>query len=473
MPSYLALMSGLYPRAHLVGVTEQAGAELDNFDRWQVADSRWTIAEALRARGYRTAAFIDTFWLSPLFGFDQGFDHFDGQAALAPFSDMHAGIEMIVKQLVPPWLAAGPSGVPPFLFLHALDAHGPYLPEEPFRDAFAASLPGDRRATPAGSANQTYRAIPDWMARTEVPDEAVPIPPELPLETIVERYDETLLKVDAYLGELVALLKSRGIWDDCVLIVTGDHGETFGPGVYGHGVLREPVLHVPLLLKLPHGEHAGTHVSTPVQLVDLYPTLLELAGAPPAPNLHGESLLRRLEEREAVVRAQYTESGWVEQYSLTEGRWKIVEERPGSESAEQSLLTHPRVPEAWLREHYPEVLERPLSHELLRELAARPDHAARMAELRALVAGPYYMLYDVEADPDELHDRSASEPEVLARMQRRLDEERQRSLRAQAEADPNVHRQKLGQAARDQLHALGYVGDDADEGQKGETKEKR
>ena len=459
MPSYLALLTGLYPRAHLMTVAEMAGAEIDNFSRWQVADNRWTLAEALRGRGYRTGAFVDTQWLTGLFGFEQGFDTYDGQGALAPFSDPKAHIQRIVRELVPSWLAAGAADVPPFLFLHALDAHGPYLPDAPFRDRFAGVLDGAEERTPAGSLNQTYRAIPVWMARTEVPEETSALPPELPLAHVVARYDESVLKVDSFLGELVALLKQRGLYDECALIVTADHGEAFGPGVYGHGVMREEVLHVPLVLKLPHGAHAGRRVQTPVQLVDLYPTLLELAGAEPRPaELHGTSLLQVL-AAPADERLRYSEAAWVESYSITQGRWKLVEEYPGSESAEQSLLTHPRVPEAWLRQNFPEVLERPLSEELLRELAARPGYAERLQELRALVAGPYRELYDLEADPAGGSDVAAQHPEVVERLRPLLEAERARSRRAKEDADPDFHRQVLGAEQRDRLEGLGYGGE--------------
>jgi len=384
---------------------------------------------------------------------------------MAPFSDTHAHIQRIVRELVPTWLGAGTALAPPFLFLHALDAHGPYLPDAPFRDAFSRNLPSERHMTPAGSLNQTYRAIPEWMGRTQEPDEKNPLPSQLPLEDIVARYDESLLKVDAFLGELFDELKERGLFDEAVIVVTADHGETFGPDVFGHGVLREDVQHVPLILKLPHGAHGGLHVATPVQLVDLYPTLLELAGGDPvrAP-LHGESLLRRLDEKADPERVRFTESGWVKQCSITVGRWKLVEEHPGEDSAEQSLLTHPRVPREWLRANFPELVERPLSKELFTELKwetpaaleARPEFTARIAELRKLVAGPYYALYDLERDPLERADLAPRETAMLERMQARLEQEKERSRRARADADPDFHRALLSPDALKTLNGLGY-----------------
>ncbi|MSR61989.1 MAG: hypothetical protein EXS08_06050 [Planctomycetes bacterium] len=458
LPSYLSVMTGLYPRAHWL---ELDGAEVTLFDRWQLAENRLTLAEALRARGYRTGGFVDTQWLSPIFQFPQGFDVYNGDGAMASFADPTKHIQAIVRRLVPPWLDAGRANSPPFLFLHALDAHGPYLPDAPFRDSFSGALADPRTLIPAGSNNETYRTMPEWMGRTFVPDQKLPLPEELPLEDTVARYDETILKVDHYLGELFAALKRRGLYDSAVIVVTGDHGEHFGPEAYGHGVMHEDVLHVPLIVKLPGNAHGGTRVARGVSLVDLYPTLVELAGGDTRGGyLQGSSLLARLApaaaDDEPVL---YSEGGHIEQYALTQGCWRLVEERPGSESSESSLLTHPRVPDEWYRLNAPELLTRPLSLELLNQLLARPGFQERIAELRQLVAGPYYALYDLCHDPEQRDDRKAAEPERMTRMGVRLEAEKQRSRSARKDADPSLLRPPLSDEARQRLHDLGYGGE--------------
>jgi len=467
LPSYLSVMSGLYPRAHGVALQFQAGADIAPQDLWQLADNRWTLAEALRARGYRTAGFVDTQWLAPVFRVDQGFHVFNGEGALAAFEDPHAHIEHIVERLVPPWLATCDEGHPPFLFLHALDAHGPYLPDAPFRDTFTRALPAERTSVPAGSDNQTYRWMPWWMSRTLEPDERVAEAPSVPLEEVVARYDESLLKVDAYLGRLFAHLRERGLYDQSVIVVTGDHGEYFGPGVYGHGVMHESVLHVPLLLKLPHGEHGGLRVRRPVSLVDVYPTLLARAGVPPEPGrLHGRSLLEALDGSPPEgERPLFAEGGHVEQYALTQGCWRLVEEFPGSESSEAALLSHPRVRDDWLRANCPELLAQPLTKTLLKEILARPGFGERLQELRKLVAGPYYSLFDLCNDPEERRDFAGERSDVLARLKLALEVEKERARSAQREAEVSGVREPLSPDARAQLEALGYGGANADGGQ--------
>jgi hypothetical protein len=299
------------------------------------------------------------------------------------------------------------------------------------------------------------------MSRTLQPDERLPEAGEVPLEEVVARYDEGVLKVDAYLGKLFALLKERGLYDDAVIVVTGDHGEFFGPGMYGHGLMRESVLHVPLFLKLPHNARGGTKVAAPVALVDVYPTLLELAGVPADPaRLHGRSLLAQLDRvGTGEERVLFTEGGHVEQYAVTQGCWRLVEEFPGSESSDSSVLSHPRVPDEWLSANAPELLTKPLTKELLKELLARPGFGERVAELRKLVAGPYRSLFDLCHDPEERHDLAAERPDLVERLGTALAAEKARSRQAQAEARASGTRETLSAEDLRKLEALGYGGD--------------
>ncbi len=459
MPSYLSVMTGLYPGAHLAEVTSSPLVQLDNYDFWQVADSRWTLAEALRARGYQTAASVDTHWLSPRFRIDQGFDLYDLEPALQPFTDPYYGIAFILERLET-WLdgARDPSA-PFFVFLHALDAHGPYWPEPPYRGTFDTDLPEDPRPTAAGSAPMTYGAIPVWMARTSVPDETQPIPPELGLEPIVARYDEALLKTDAYLGKLFDLLRERGIYDEAVILVSGDHGESFDHGLYSHGCLWEDIVHVPLLLKLPRGEHGGERVATSVQLVDVYPTLLELAGADGGRDwLHGRSLMRLLSSADHPPRPTFSQGGHIEQAMVEQEGWKLVELEPGVRPGEPQLLTHPRTPRAWLETNFPELLKSIPSDALFAELRARGDFYRKFGQLQQLVRGPYYELYDLNTDPLELHDLAAERPEVVERLRRLLEEHKARTRAAQKDAHPEIRPQGFSPEELEALEDLGYIG---------------
>lgn len=94
------------------------------------------------------------------------------------------------------------------------------------------------------------------------------------------RYDGAIAYMDREIGRILAQLRERDVLDRTVVIVTSDHGELFGEhGQHGHGnSLWQPVLHVPLLIRLPRGEFGGQHVSGEVSLRDLAATILDLTG---------------------------------------------------------------------------------------------------------------------------------------------------------------------------------------------------
>ena len=96
---------------------------------------------------------------------------------------------------------------------------------------------------------------------------------------------------------LLEVLAGTGIADDIWVVLTADHGELLGEdGMYMHGrTLAEPLLHVPLLFRAPEGR--GMRVDTPVSLLDVAPTLLDLAGVAAPASFRGRSLRPALEGR--------------------------------------------------------------------------------------------------------------------------------------------------------------------------------
>jgi len=115
------------------------------------------------------------------------------------------------------------------------------------------------------------------------------------LASLLEDYDETIAKADAYVGEFIELQKSRGRWDNTVIVVTSDHGEEYGEhGSLGHGrTLYEETIRVPLIVVTPQGEPRV--VDDAVTLLDLAPTIRDLAGLPPTEESEGRSLVPYLE----------------------------------------------------------------------------------------------------------------------------------------------------------------------------------
>lgn len=265
LPSTASLMTGLYPDQHGVRRLPQ-----------QLPPEANTLAERLRALGYRTAAFTDGGFVDPQWGFAQGFDRYDSTRG-------QAWSPKDVKRVVEPaerWLAeraaeAKAGGTAPFfLLVHTYEAHQPYLNRDGLADPFLPPGPKPR--------NESY-----WIrfpARLEGPE----------LSRVVALYDGEIRRADRHLARLWRLLGRKEFADRTAILVTSDHGEELmdhGNMEHGMGKLYDENIKVPLILKLPDGTRGN--VTSPVSGVDVVPTFLDLAGAPKSDleALPGRSLL--------------------------------------------------------------------------------------------------------------------------------------------------------------------------------------
>lgn len=155
---------------------------------------------------------------------------------------------------------------PWFLWMHSMQPHAPYLPTAEHRY---------RRLAP-GTLETWADLLPDNTAYK----------PER--QGLVDqhrlRYQESMLAADQALGDMLQELSRRRLLDNTIVVVTGDHGESFSHGWLGHGssALHQDVIRVPLIIRLP-GQTQARLMPTPTSQVDLAPSLLELAGAASAP----------------------------------------------------------------------------------------------------------------------------------------------------------------------------------------------
>jgi len=281
LPAHSSLLTGVYPPRH--GVRENVG--------YALGETTPTVAERLREAGYATAGFVSAFVLDGRWGIGRGFetyfDEFDpatvASANLA--AAQRDGAETVAAAIR--WLDARPAARPFFLWLHLYDAHDPYTPPEPY----ASRYPG-------------------------------------------RPYDAEIAYVDELVGRFRGALEARRLLATTALAVTADHGEGLGEHreQYHGYFVYESTVRVPLFLRLPGGELAGRRVDTAVSHVDLVPTLLELAGARPAPGLDGESLLAVATRAFDPARAVYSESlypllhyGWAPLRALRRAGRKYIE----------------------------------------------------------------------------------------------------------------------------------------------------
>jgi arylsulfatase A-like enzyme len=240
-----------------------------------------TFTEVLRQHGYATAAFSANFLLAAKNGFAQGFDHF--QTFAAPATDAQGrptfGKERAARidREALTWLdqrARGDSA-PVFLYLHYMEPHNPYAPEPQFLQHVLGA-----RARPDQAAVNTRMTMPNVGVFS---DEMA--------QGVTDYYDAEVMSLDAALRQLFTDLESRGVLERTVVVIAADHGEELRDhGLMGHGqTLFEEVIRVPLIMLIP-GQTTRVDVATPVSLVDVGPTLLDLAGIAAPPSFEGHSL---------------------------------------------------------------------------------------------------------------------------------------------------------------------------------------
>ena len=262
IPSHATMLTSLYPSVLGVGPYADPG---------KLSDAAVTLAEVFRERGFATAA-VTGGYVSQALGFDQGFDSFretPGEPTMA------RAVNLAVQ-----WLDQRDPARPFFLFLHTFEVHQ-YRPHARFRELWVRPYDGPLReleSVPAfvqDPANlPRVRALggEDWRYLRDL-------------------YDACLASVDYEIGRLLDGLEARGLRETTLVVVTSDHGEEFGEhGGSGHGyTLFDENLRVPLLMS--HPSLPARRVAQQVRLLDLAPTLAELAG-PPAPALwQGTSLV--------------------------------------------------------------------------------------------------------------------------------------------------------------------------------------
>lgn len=262
--SMASVFTGLRPFAHGVNLRSD-----------KLADSVVTLAERLQQGGYHTAAVVGNGNVSEAFGFAQGFDFFKG-VGQRPDSDR-------IHQEVFSWLADRPRDRPFFLWVQTIDPHDPYDPPDDLRAKFAPGVT-------VGWARETGKIMGEMRTGSRPVKEEV-------RQRLVGLYDAEIASNDRELGKLFERFAAAGALEDTVILFTSDHGEEFFEhGGWQHGMtLHGEQVKVPLIVHLP-GEADGLRVETPVQHVDLPPTILELAGIEAPVGLPGRSLLGLIAE---------------------------------------------------------------------------------------------------------------------------------------------------------------------------------
>lgn len=268
--------------------------------RYVVADYRTippdaqTLPERLQAGGYRTGAVVANPVLCENTGFERGFEHFTVadkirnktqrmETTLPADKFTPLAVELITEKLEPPF----------FAWLHLFDPHFPHSAPARFSSV--------HQGTPPLATLEDYRSRQPAHAEKIIDQQAYNN-----IENTLRRYDMEVAFADEALGKIMVSLREKGLLENTVIIVTSDHGE----GLYEHACypemaedklehglyvshyshVYEEALHVPLVLQGP-GIAANQRIDGLVENLDLYPTMLHLAGLEADPGTHGMNLL--------------------------------------------------------------------------------------------------------------------------------------------------------------------------------------
>jgi len=277
LPAHTSILTGLYP--------PQSGVR--NNGTHYVPPDVTTLAERLRARSYRAAAFVSAAVLDSRYGLDQGFELYDDD--LSTGRERHPRIvpdrpaEFTVAA-AGKWLSELGQGERFFLWVHLYDPHAVYSPPPPFRDEYRERL-----------------------------------------------YDGEIAYMDSQIGRLLDHPRIRS--ERPIVTILADHGESLGEhGEQTHAILTyDATMHVPWMIRLPSGPQA-IRFNPPVDQTELVPTVLDLIGAEPDGSLPGRSLVPLIEGRGLTTRPLYAETylpyytyGWAKVRVLRRNDLKLID----------------------------------------------------------------------------------------------------------------------------------------------------
>ena len=280
LASHVTLMTGTQPLYH--GVRDNGG--------FLVPQKLVTMAELFKDKGYETGAFIGAYVLDSRWGLNQGFGTYYDKFELNKFdrisleSVQRPANEVMDEAL--PWLERTKARKF-FAWIHLYDPHAPYEPPPPY--------------------DQEYAARP---------------------------YLGEIAFADAQLHRLQQFLETNGLLENSLIIIAGDHGESLGEHEEPtHGFfVYQAALHVPLIIATPIPKLQGIVSADVVGLVDVLPTVCEMAGLPVPGDVQGQSLVpafsgRRIPKTPLVYSETYYPRfhyGWSELKSVQNARFKLI-----------------------------------------------------------------------------------------------------------------------------------------------------
>lgn len=292
--SVASLFTSLYPYQH--GVYRGAGDRISgrgDITTDGLGDDVTTLAEVLLQNDFLTKAWIQQGQLASYLGFAQGF---------VDYGEKQGGIASINKEFIK-WAGRVGKKRKFFAYLHYLDLHSPYRPKPPYDTLYMDGIAQDGQKP---KANDVMRA----------------------------RYDGLITYIDGEIKLLLDNLKEEGLYDDSLIILTADHGDSFRKGSVGHAKApHEEVIKVPLIIKFPKSAHAGKVVENQVRLIDVMPTILDFLEIKTEAALEGFSLMNYMVNKDEnndtapskyAVSEIYNQVAGIDAISIRTGKFKYI-----------------------------------------------------------------------------------------------------------------------------------------------------
>jgi len=277
LPAHASLFTSKYSKNHSIGFNNGLG-KLN-------PDKDITLAEILQSHDYKTAAFVSALVMRKETNLNIGFQHYDDEMTESELNRkeelIRDGFETTARTIH--WINEHTSENF-FVFVHYFDIHGPYIPPEQFKYLFVDD-------EYYGNKFELNNIVDEFNLKHGIPDYQILNPNyddtgkiltfEKDLRYYISQYDAGIRYCDYLLGILLENLKTRGIYEDCLIIITADHGESLGENdiYYYHGLTVTPdQIAVPFIIKPPNNFIDGLKlpivIDIPVSIIDIMPTIL-------------------------------------------------------------------------------------------------------------------------------------------------------------------------------------------------------
>lgn len=278
-----------------------------------------TLTQILRDHGYRTGAVVSNFLLQKGCGLERGFEDYDDYFPSHELNSEYLREKppKVTTTIASDWLRKFQKERF-FLWVHYQGPHGPYTPAQPFDKLFLRKNYSNSKRLILSDKSTERESIPLYQRlgnHTEV-------------DYYIDNYDGETRATDYWIGEMLNEMKRLGLFDNTLILITADHGESLGEHhwYFSHGQTSyEDEARVPLILYYPKLISEKSTIDIPVQGVDLMPTILDIVGLK-SKSLRGVSLLPAI-RHETLPQRKYPLLGQSENgfdRALYEGDWKLI-----------------------------------------------------------------------------------------------------------------------------------------------------